>query len=117
MCDPHSHLIPSIHPLLIVQIAIWGSEYKIAGVKSRRGEPMNERITAGSLITTASHNRRHERGLYSLAIALLPFFTPERSIREKLEDPKCMARGTDQNQYLQLLQTQPIFAVLAYFCI
>jgi hypothetical protein len=53
-----------------MQIAMWGPELKITGVKCKRGEPITERITAGTLIAAAVHNRRYERALYSIAIAL-----------------------------------------------
>jgi len=96
---------------------MWAQDPLYYGIKSKRGEPINDRITAGTAIASAAHNRRSERGLYSLAISLLPFFKPSKTSRESLENPDALISGNDVNQYLNLLEHEPIFAILAYFCI
>lgn len=98
-------------------MAMWGPDLKITGVKCKRGEPITERVGVGSLIAAAVHNRRYERGLYSLAIALLPFFKPSKVISDRLEDGEALTKGADQKQYLELLKAQPVFSTLAYYCL
>jgi len=96
---------------------MWGPDLKFSGVKSKRGEPINERVTAGSALSAAAHNRRHERGLYSLAISLLPFFKPSKASRDALENPEALTKTTDPKEYAALLKPEPIFSALANFCI
>jgi hypothetical protein len=100
-----------------MKVAMWTPDSQLTGVTSRKGEKMYDKAPADFPIYQAAPDNRTGNGLYSLAIALLPFFKPNKAVRDRLDKHDILTGASAITEYFELIADHVVFSVLAHYVV